>query len=134
MRAQVSVSKALNRHSEETLGLDIQIEESKLEKSGQPRAYRRLADTADASEEDAHVAPFNESLPIFGQSQVIRPARRLARPQADKGGEHKAVGMLASSAALRDARRRVSHLVSDLEHQLDVRVLERITPRCQPPA
>jgi DNA-binding transcriptional LysR family regulator len=42
--------------------------------------------------------------------------------------------MLASSAALRDARRRVSHLVSDLEHQLDVRVLERITPRCQPPA
>ena len=32
--------------------------------------------------------------------------------------------MLASSAALRDARRRVSHLVSNLEHQLDVRVLE----------
>jgi hypothetical protein len=33
--------------------------------------------------------------------------------------------MLASSAALRDARRRVSHLVSDVEHRLDVRVLER---------
>jgi hypothetical protein len=88
MRAQVSVSKARNRHSEETLGLDIRIEEAKFEKSGQPRAYRRLADAADASEEDAHVAPFNESLPIFGQSQVIRPARRLARPQADKGGEN----------------------------------------------
>ncbi|HET9534917.1 MAG TPA: hypothetical protein VFP43_06190, partial [Mesorhizobium sp.] len=33
MRAQVTVSKALNRHSEETLGLDIQIEESKFEES-----------------------------------------------------------------------------------------------------
>ena len=52
MRVQVTVSKALDRHSEETLGLDIQIEESKLEKSRQPRAYRRLADTADAREED----------------------------------------------------------------------------------
>ena len=76
------------RHSEETLGLDIQIEESKLEKSRQPRAYRRLADTADAREEDSHVAPFNESLPISGQSQVIRPAQRLPRPQADKGAEN----------------------------------------------
>jgi hypothetical protein len=75
MRAQVTVSKALDRHSEETFGLDIQIEKSKLEKSSQPRAYRRLADTADASEEDPHVAPFNEILPISGQSHVIRPAR-----------------------------------------------------------
>jgi len=88
MRAQVTVSKALDRHSEETLGLDIQIEESNLEKSSQSRAYRRLADTADASEEDAHVAPFNESLPISGQSQVIRPTRRLPRPQADKGDKN----------------------------------------------
>jgi len=88
MRAQVTVSKALDRHSEETLGLDIQIEVSKLEKSRQPCAYRRLADTADAREEDAHVAPFNQSLPISGQSQVIRPAQRLPRPQADKGAEN----------------------------------------------
>ena len=65
VRAQVTVSKALNRHSEETLGLNIQIDESKFEKFRQPRAYRRLADTADASKEDAHVAPFNESLPIL---------------------------------------------------------------------
>jgi len=88
VRRQMMVSKALNRHSEETLGLDIQIEESKLEKSRQPCAYRRLADTADAREEDAHVAPFNQSLPISGQSQVIRPAQRLPRPQADKGAEN----------------------------------------------
>jgi hypothetical protein len=52
----VTVSKALNRHSEETLGLNIQIEESIFEKSRQPRAYRGLAEAADASEEDAHVA------------------------------------------------------------------------------
>jgi hypothetical protein len=65
MRGQVAVSKALNRHSEESLGLDIQIEEPKFEKSRQPRAYRGLADAADASEEDAHVAPFDESLLIL---------------------------------------------------------------------
>jgi len=57
VRAQGTVSKALNRHSEETLGLDIQIDEPKFEKSRQPRAYCPLADTADASKEDAHVAP-----------------------------------------------------------------------------
>ena len=57
--------KALNRHSEETLGLDIQVEESKFENSRQPRAYRGLADAADASEEDPHVAPLNESLAIL---------------------------------------------------------------------
>jgi hypothetical protein len=65
VRGQVTVSKALNRHFEETLGLDIQIEESKFEKSRQPRAYRGLADAADTSEEDAHVAPFDESLAIL---------------------------------------------------------------------
>src|ERR1700730_11768811 len=60
MRGQVAVSKALNRHSEETLDLDIQIEERKSEESRHPCAYGGLADAADASEEDAHVAPFDE--------------------------------------------------------------------------
>ena len=65
VRRQVTVSKALNRYSKETLGLDNQIEESKFEKSCQPCAHSGLADAADASEEDAHVAPFDESLPIL---------------------------------------------------------------------
>ena len=65
MRSQVTVSKALNRYSEEMLGLNIQIEEPKSEKSRQLCAYRGLADAADAGEEDAHVAPFDQSLPIL---------------------------------------------------------------------
>jgi len=91
MRGQVTVSKALNRHSEETLGLDIQIEESKFEKSRQPCTYRSLADAADAGE------MLHRSMRAChsGQSQVIRPERRLARPQANKGGEDNAVGVFA---------------------------------------
>src|SRR5262249_26849167 len=65
MRRQVSVSQALNRHSIETLRLDIQIEEANSEKFRQPCANRGLADAADAGEEDAHVAPFGESVPIL---------------------------------------------------------------------
>ena len=91
MRGQVTVSKALNRHFEETLGLDIQIEESKFEKSRQPCTYRSLADAADAGE------MLHRSMRAChsGQSQVIRPERRLARPQANKGGEDNAVGVFA---------------------------------------
>src|SRR5262245_36228952 len=102
MRAQVTVSKALDRHSEETLGLDIQIEESKSEKSSQPRAYRRLADTADASKEDAHVAPFNERLPISGQSWVIPPRGACLVHKRTRVTKTRVVGRLASSAGLRD--------------------------------
>ena len=61
MRGQVTISKALNRHSEETLELAIQIEEPKSEESRHPCAYGGLADAADASEEDAHVAPFERA-------------------------------------------------------------------------
>jgi hypothetical protein len=37
----------------------------KCDKFRQPCAYRGLADAADAGEEDSHVAPFDESLPIL---------------------------------------------------------------------
>ena len=65
MRGQVAVSKALNRHSEESLGLDIQIEEPKFESPANRAPIADLADAADASEEDAHIAPFDESLLIL---------------------------------------------------------------------
>ena len=84
MRRQVSVSQLLNRHSIKALRLDIQIEEANSEKFRQPCANCGLADAADADEEDAHVAPFGESLPNSGQSQVIRPSRDLACPQGHR--------------------------------------------------
>ena|SRR5215831_2419325 len=73
MRGQVTVSKVLNRHSEETFGLNIQIEEPKSEESRHPCTYGGFADAADASEEDAHVAWLMRQLANSGQSKVIRP-------------------------------------------------------------
>jgi hypothetical protein len=68
VRRQMMVSKALNRHSEEALGLDIQIEKPKFEKPRELCAYRGFADAADAGEKYAHVAPTSESCPIPGRS------------------------------------------------------------------
>jgi hypothetical protein len=68
LRRQMMVSKALNRHSEETLGLDIQIEKPKFEKPRELCAYRGFADAADASDKYAHVSSTGESCPILGRS------------------------------------------------------------------
>ena len=64
MRCQVTASKALNRHSEETLCFNVQVEKPILKQGGQLRPQRGLADTADSSEEYAHVATFDESRDI----------------------------------------------------------------------
>jgi hypothetical protein len=58
VRRQVTVSKTLDRRSEETLGFSIQVEKAIFKETSQLRAYSGLADTADASEEYAHVATF----------------------------------------------------------------------------
>jgi hypothetical protein len=68
VRRHMMVSNALNRHSEETLGLDIQIEKTKFEKSRELCPYRGLSDAADARKKYAHVAPTKESCPIPGRS------------------------------------------------------------------
>ena len=82
MRGQVTVSKALNRHSEETLELDIQIEEPKFEESRHLCAYGGLADAADASEEDAHVAPFERARQIWS---ITSDSSRSALGLSTKG-------------------------------------------------
>ena len=61
MRRKVTVSKSLDRRSEETLDFDIQVEKAIFEKAGQSRAYGGFADTADAGEEYAHDLTFGES-------------------------------------------------------------------------
>jgi hypothetical protein len=61
VRRQVMVSKTLNRRSEETLDFDIQVEKPILKESSHLRAYSGLADTANAGEDYAHVATFDEN-------------------------------------------------------------------------
>jgi hypothetical protein len=100
MRCQVTVSKALNRHSEETLDLDIQIEEPKSEESRHPCAYSGLADAADASEEDAHVAPFERACQFWS---ITNDSSRLAlglSTRAQRGCR----GSLGVSVAYKGAR------------------------------
>jgi hypothetical protein len=57
----VPVSKALDRCSKETLGFNIQVEKPICKQAGQSRSYDGLADTADASNEYAHLAAFDKS-------------------------------------------------------------------------
>jgi hypothetical protein len=64
VRGQETALQPLKRHSEETLGLGVQIEKSKFEQAGELFAYRALANAADTSEEYAHVAPMDESCAI----------------------------------------------------------------------
>jgi hypothetical protein len=56
VRSEVTVSQTLDRHSEETLGFNVQVEKPIFKEAGQSRAYSGLADAADASEEYAHAA------------------------------------------------------------------------------
>jgi hypothetical protein len=55
VRRQVTVSKTFDRHSEETLGFSIQVEKPIFKEASQLYPYSGLADTANASEEYAHV-------------------------------------------------------------------------------
>lgn len=61
VRRQVMASKTLDRCFEEALGFNVQVEKTILKESSQLCAYCGLAYTADASEEYAHVATFDES-------------------------------------------------------------------------
>ena len=89
MRRQVSVSKTLDRRSKETLGFNIQVEKPIFKEAGQSRAYSGLADTADASEEYAHVAAFDKSRAIsrLGSYKgfVGRAFRQVRRAPASAG-------------------------------------------------
>lgn len=64
VRCQVTVSKTLDRRSEETLDFNIQVEKPILKQASQLLAYSGLADAADASEKYTHVATFDESCAI----------------------------------------------------------------------
>jgi hypothetical protein len=64
VRCQVTVSKTLDRRSEETLGFNIQVEKPIFKQASQLRAYSGLADAADASEKYTHVATSHESCAI----------------------------------------------------------------------
>jgi hypothetical protein len=79
VRREMMVLKALNRHSEETLGLNIQIEKTKFEKPRELCAYRGFADAADASEKYAHVAPPSEKLSYSWS--IIADSRGFSSPQ-----------------------------------------------------
>ena len=95
MRRQVSVSKTLDRLSKETLGFNIQVEKPIFKEAGQSRAYSGLADTADASEEYAHVAAFDSKarkeycVAVYGFHEIARPnsiARRdILRDELQRG-------------------------------------------------
>lgn len=68
VRRQVTVSKTLDRRSEETLGFNIQVEKPVFKEASQLCAYSGLAYTADASEEYAHVATFDENCASPGRA------------------------------------------------------------------
>jgi hypothetical protein len=64
VRRQVTASKTFDRCFEETLGFNVQVEKPIFKETSEFCAYCGLADTADASEEYAHVATFDESCAI----------------------------------------------------------------------
>jgi len=68
VRRQVTVSKTLDRCSEETLGFNIQIEKPTFKEPSQLCANSGLADTTDTSEEYAHVATFDEDCASLGRA------------------------------------------------------------------
>jgi hypothetical protein len=71
LRRQVTVSKALNRRLEETLGFDIQVEKTTFKETSQLCPYGGLANTADASEEYAHAAMLDECRAIPSRPAII---------------------------------------------------------------
>ena len=91
VRRQVTVSKTLDRHSEEALDFDIQVEKPIFKEAGQSRAYGGLADTTDASKKYSHVANLVRAVPPRAwdpEVGIIRDSGPLLAGHSGNCGDH----------------------------------------------
>jgi hypothetical protein len=78
VRRQVTISKALDRRLEETLGFNIQVAKTTVKEASQLSPYGGLANTADASEEYTHAAMLDESCAIPSRLAIIDDSCRAS--------------------------------------------------------
>jgi hypothetical protein len=78
VRRQVTVSKALDRRLEETLGFNIQVAKTTVKEASQLCPYGGLANTADASEEYTPAAMLDESCAIPSCLAIIDDSCRAS--------------------------------------------------------